>query len=116
MSYAVSNTIRHKQPLGERSLNHSISERGDHGNGSVLKTNAVRKSIAYTPNHRRTPGGLGNASFKSPITLCFDRMLGAGEFERESLTSYPSALSISQVAIFLNLFVRSFGLFSIYST
>ena len=35
-----------------------------------------KKSNPYTPDHRRR----SNAPFKSPITLCFERILGAGKF------------------------------------
>lgn len=92
----MSNPTGHQQPLGERPLNYSVTNRVgiDRNSGSGLKmpiagrtetcyihhlksSNLVNKSIIYTPNHRRNSGGRGNAPFKSPISLCFDRMLGA---------------------------------------
>ena len=88
----MSNTTGRQHPLGDRCLNYSVSERGgiDHDSGRSLKMpttgrtevcyNPRLPNIEYTPNHHRTSGGRGNAPFKSPITLCFDRMLGAGKF------------------------------------
>jgi hypothetical protein len=97
----MSNTTGRRQPLGDRSLNYPVSKRGgiDHDRGSGLKVpmagrtetcnkphpkvpSVANKNINYTPNHRRTTGGRSNAPFKSPITLCFDRMLGAGKFAK----------------------------------
>lgn len=92
----MSNTTGRQEPLGERSLNYYITNKDDidHDSGSGLKMPIVvhsktcynpqlqssdfsSKNASYTPNHRRTSGGRGDAPFKSPITLCFDRMLGA---------------------------------------
>jgi len=92
----MSNTTGRQQPLGDRSLNYSVTKRGgiDRDSGSALKVptagrtetcniphskipSVTSKHINYTPNHRPTSGGRSNAPFKSPITLCFDRMLGA---------------------------------------
>jgi hypothetical protein len=97
----MSNTTGLQQPLGARSLNYSVTKRGgiDHDSGSGLEmpmagrteecnkshlksSSIASKNIDYTPNHRRTSGGRGNVPFKSPITLCFDRMLGAGKFAK----------------------------------
>ena len=95
----MSNTVGRQQPLGDRTLNHCVSNKSDtdHKSGSSSKlpagssstfrhqpilqnSNIPNKSMNYTPNHYRSSGGRGNAPFKSPITLCFDRMLGAGKF------------------------------------
>lgn len=95
MTLTMNNAAGRQQPLGERSLNFSETQRGaiDRDGVKGLKVqNGVRpevcynprmqpcsvpsKSNIYTPNHRRSR----NAPFKSPITLCFDRMLGAGKF------------------------------------
>jgi len=97
----MSNTTGRQQPLGDRSLNYSVTKRGgiDRNSGSALKVptagrtetcniphskipSVTSKHINYTPNHRPTSGGRSNAPFKSPITLCFDRMLGAGKFAK----------------------------------
>ena len=94
----MSNIGERKQPLGDRSLNNCVLKKSDYdhlsgcslklpvGSSSMMRhhhnvqsSNSVTNSINYTPNHR-TSSGRGNASFKSPISLCFDRMLGAGKF------------------------------------
>ena len=96
----MSNTTARQQPLGNRSLNYSVSHRGatDHDGVTGLKiqnefppetcynpriqaSSIPTKTINYTPNHRRSGGR--NAPFKSPITLCFDRMLGAGKLHHQ---------------------------------
>ena len=111
MTLAMSNTTGRQQPLSDRSLNYSVPHRNaiDHDGGKGYKTqNAVApttcynprmqapniptKTVNYTPNHRRSR----NAPFKSPITLCFDRMLGAGKLHRRNdyryiLTKHSSA-------------------------
>jgi hypothetical protein len=98
MSTRTIDTTGRQQPLGDRSLNYSVTKRGnidkDSGSGfrmpivgrtevlykpQLQSSSIVSKNINYTPNHRRNSGGRGNAPFKSPITLCFDRMLGAGK-------------------------------------
>lgn len=102
MTLGTSNTTGRQQPLGDLSLNYSEFQRGDIVNDrdssvSGLKIqNGARTEVRFnpqlqasripsrnincTPNHRRSGGR--NAPFKSPITLCFDRMLGAGKFCR----------------------------------
>lgn len=89
MTLTMNNAAGRQHPLGERSLNYSEPQRGTI---DVVKVqNGVRPEVSsiprmqppnaansYTPNHRRSR----NAPFKSPITLCFDRMLGAGKFCR----------------------------------
>ena len=90
MTLTMNNAAGRQHPLGERSLNYSEPQRGtidvvkvQNGvrpevcNNRMQSSNMPTKSI-YTPNHRRSR----NAPFKSPITLCFDRMLGAGKFCR----------------------------------
>mmetsp|Transcript_12866 Transcript_12866/g.30081 ORF Transcript_12866/g.30081 Transcript_12866/m.30081 type:complete len:380 (-) Transcript_12866:311-1450(-) len=98
MSSNMSKTNGYQQPLGDRCLNYSMANRVgiENESGSVLKISATNRNamrsntqinpsrtvdycnnINYTPNHRRSSGGRNNAPFKSPITLCFDRMLGA---------------------------------------
>ncbi len=95
MTLALNNKTARQQPLGDRSLNYSVSHSGpiDNDVGKVYKTQNAgppgmsynprmqapinpTKTVNYTPNHRRSR----NAPFKSPITLCFDRMLVAGKF------------------------------------
>lgn len=99
----------HQQPLGDRCLNYSVTKRGgmDHDSGRSLKMptagrtevyhNPHLQNIIYTPNHRRNSGRRGNAAFKSPITLCFDRMLGAGKFCLRS--RYECLLSLKNQAV-----------------
>lgn len=101
MNFGMNTATGCQQPLGERSLNYSdISRNGisrDVANFlkvpsaglSEMRSNPPintsrmtypdnsRCTNTYTPNHRRSSGGPVNAPFKSPITLCFDRMLGA---------------------------------------
>ena len=96
MTLGMSNASGRQQPLGDRSLNYSDFQRSsiDRDSASGLKVHngslpearynarmqasgIPSKNINYTPNHRRSGGR--NAPFKSPITLCFDRMLGAGK-------------------------------------
>jgi hypothetical protein len=105
MSFGMnsSNLNDRRKPLGDRSLNHSgyvVSGGGvinnDHGNDlkmsssteersnhhHIMSSNSKhsitysKKRKDYTPDHRRR----ANAPFRSPITLCFERMLGAGKF------------------------------------
>ena len=102
MTFRISNTNGYQQPLGDRPLNYSVTNTSDmeRDSGSGLKMQNVdykeihcnrhlqSSSVAsksYTPNERKTPGGRSSAPFKSPITLCFDRMLGAGKFARRVL-------------------------------
>ena len=107
MSFGTNNTTGRQQPLGDLPLNYYVVSRGGvdhHDSGSGLKlpsagrtemrsnphissshlqhSSAGSNNIIYTPNRRRIPGGRANAPFKSPITLCFDRMLGAGKFAK----------------------------------
>jgi len=118
MSFGMNNTTGRQQPLGDRPLNYYVASRGgvDHDSGSGLKmpsanrtemcsnphivsshlqhSSSSNKNRNHTPNHRRTPGERVNAPFKSPISLCFDRMLGAGKFV-ERIVTYSSKLSFS---------------------
>ena len=105
MPFAMNNISGRQMPLGDQSLNCNASSKGgiDRVRVNGLKTlssgksynpnvssshlqqsSSVRKNSNYTPNRHRTPGGGQNTSFKSPITLCFDRMLGAGKFAEVS--------------------------------
>ncbi|OEU12301.1 hypothetical protein FRACYDRAFT_270582, partial [Fragilariopsis cylindrus CCMP1102] len=95
-----SNLNNRQKPLGDRSLNHSGNVGGDsginndHGNDLNMSSSTekrskhhtfssnsmqsiayVKKRKDYTPNHRRRT----NVPFRSPITLCFERMLGAAD-------------------------------------
>lgn len=94
-----------KKPLADLSLNYSGPvvnggggiNNGDHVNDLKMMSSANTKRYDHiisshlqypisstvskktnhcTPDHRRR----ANAPFKSPITLCFERMLGAGKF------------------------------------
>ena len=101
-----SNLNNRQKPLGDRSLNHSGNVGGgsginnDHGNDLNMSSSTekqskhhtfssnstqsiayVKKRKDYTPNHRRRT----NVPFRSPITLCFERMLGAGAFQPQFL-------------------------------
>ena len=102
-----SNLNDRQMPLGDRSLNHSGNVvsgdsgiNNDHGNDLKMSSGIekrsnhhtiasnstqsiayVKKRKDYTPNHRRRT----NVPFRSPITLCFERMLGAGAFPSQFL-------------------------------
>jgi hypothetical protein len=105
MSFGMMNSCNlndRQKPLGDRSLNHSGNVvsggsgiNNDHGNDLKMSSSTekrsnhhtissnskqsiayVKKRKDYTPDHRRRT----NAPFRSPITLCFERMLGAGKF------------------------------------
>ena len=119
----MSNTVGRQQPLGDRTLNHCVSNKSDtdHKSGSSSKlpagssstfrhqpilqnSNIPNKSMNYTPNHYRSSGGRGNAPFKSPITLCFDRMLGAGKFVNKKLSSMQKLFLLPLQNVLLWLF------------
>lgn len=102
-----SNNVGSRKPLQERPVNLtnriSLFNNGDAGKSANLNHDDFSTSknsgatstgnmvlLTKTPNNqgqKKTPrqkiggassGRSGNAPFKSPITLCFERMLGAG--------------------------------------
>mgnify|MGYP001315982195 CR=1 FL=1 len=90
MTLTMNNATGRQHPLGERSLNYSEPQRGTIDvvkvqNGArpevsnIPRMQSSNVAYSYTPNHRRSR----NTPFKSPITLCFDRMLGAGKLHRQ---------------------------------
>lgn len=116
MSSGTSNVNGHQLPMGDRSLNYSAINRDgiNHNSGCVLKMSSAGRSgvhsnpqisssrplysngssycnnMNFTPNHRQSSGGISSAPFKSPITLCFDRMLGAGKILRNDIHFYDA--------------------------